>query len=82
MDISLQIKSLLNEAELYRAQGLFPEAKDKYHAASAMIHKIDKLKNKENLLKAISVKFNPLKKRRKKSKPVPASPELSEKGRT
>ncbi len=44
MNISLQIKSLLNEAELYRAQGLFPEAKDKYHAASAMIHKIDKLK--------------------------------------
>lgn len=80
MDISLQIKSLLNEAELYRAQGLFPEAKDKYHAASVMIHKIEKLKNKENLLKAISVKVESLEKKTEKVETGPASPELSEKG--
>jgi hypothetical protein len=47
MDISLQIKSLLSEAELYRSQGLFTEAKDKYLSATAMIHKIGKLKNKD-----------------------------------
>jgi tetratricopeptide (TPR) repeat protein len=80
MDISLQIKSLLNEAELYRAQGLFPEARDKYHAASAMIHKIDKLKNKDNLLKAISGKIQSLEKKTEKVETGPASPELSEKG--
>ncbi|WP_319409875.1 hypothetical protein [uncultured Desulfosarcina sp.] len=80
MDISLQIKSLLNEAELYRAQGLFPEAKDKYHAASAMIHKIDKLKNKDSLLKAISVKIQSLEKKTEKVETGPTSPELSEKG--
>jgi hypothetical protein len=80
MDISLRIKSLLSEAELYRTQGLFPEAKDKYHAASAMIHKIDKLKNKESLLKAISLKIQSLEKKTAKVETGPASPELSEKG--
>lgn len=80
MDISLQIKSLLSEAELYRTQGLFPEAKDKYHAASAMIHKIDKLKNKESLLNAISLKIKSLEKKTEKVETGPASPELSEKG--
>ena len=80
MDISLQIKSLLSEAELYRTQGLFSEAKDKYHAASAMVHKIDKLKNKESLLKAISLKIQSLEKKTAKVETGPASPELSEKG--
>jgi tetratricopeptide (TPR) repeat protein len=80
MDISLQIKSLLNEAELYRTQGLFQEAKQKYHAASAMIHKIDKLKNKEKLIKAITDKIQSLEEKDEKAKTGPPSPELSEKG--
>ena len=62
MNINLQIKTLLSEAELYRSQGLFSEARDKYHAASAMINKIDKLKNKDSLLKAISGKIESLEK--------------------
>ena len=80
MDISLQIKSLLSQAELYRTQGLFSEAKDKYDAASAMIHKLDKLKNKENLLKSISLKIQSLEKKTEKVETGPSSPELSEKG--
>ena len=80
MDISLQIKSLLNQAELYRSQGLFSEAKEKYHAASDMIHKIEKLKNKDNLLKAISSKIQSLEKKTEKVETGPSSPELSEKG--
>lgn len=80
MDISLQIKSLLSEAELYRSQGLFSEAKDRYHAASAMLHKIDRLKNKDSLLKAISGKIQSLEKKTEKVETGPASPELSEKG--
>ena len=80
MNISLQIKTLLNEAELYRSQGLFPEAKDKYHAASAMIHKIDRLKNKASLLEAISGKIQALEQKTDKVETGPASPELSEKG--
>ncbi len=80
MEISLQIKSLLNEAELYRSQGLFAEAKEKYTAASALIGKIDKLKNKESLLKAISGKVETLEQKTKKVDTGTASPELSEKG--
>ncbi|MGD9310508.1 MAG: hypothetical protein PVG51_15300 [Desulfosarcina sp.] len=80
MDISLQIKSLLSQAELYRSQGLFSEAKDKYDAASALINKIDRLKNKESLLKAISAKIQALEKKTEKVETGPASPELSEKG--
>jgi hypothetical protein len=68
MDISLQIKSLLNEAELYRSQGLLSEAKEKYHAASAMIHKIGKLKNKDNLIKAIAEKIQSLEEKTEKVK--------------
>ena len=80
MDISLQIKSLLSQAELYRSQGLFAEAKDKYHAASDMILKLDKLKNKDSLLKAISGKIKSLEKKTEKVETGPSSPELSEKG--
>ncbi|BBO73579.1 hypothetical protein DSCW_09960 [Desulfosarcina widdelii] len=80
MDISLQIKSLLNQAELYRTQGLFTEAREKYNAASDMIHKIDKLKNKDNLLKMISGKIEQLEKKTEKVETGPSSPELSEKG--
>ena len=80
MDISLQIKSLLNEAELYRSQGLLSEAKDKYHAASAIIHKIEKLKNKDNLIKAIAEKIQSLEEKTEKVNTGPVSPELSEKG--
>lgn len=80
MDISLQIKSLLNEAELYRAQGLFADAKQKYCAASDIINKIDKLKNKESLIKAISDKIQSLEKKSEKTESGPSSPELSEKG--
>ena len=80
MNISLQIKSLLSQAELYRSQGLFSEAREKYNAASDMILKIDKLKNKDHLLKAISGKIQSLDKKTEKVETGPSSPELSEKG--
>lgn len=80
MDISLQIKSLLNEAELYRSQGLLSEAKEKYNAATAMILKIDRLKNKDSLLKAISEKIQSLEKKSEKVEGSPTSREISEEG--
>jgi tetratricopeptide (TPR) repeat protein len=80
MDISLQIKSLLNEAELYRAQGLLSEAKQKYNAATDMILRIDRLKNKDGLLKAISEKIQSLEKKDEKEKGGATSREISEKG--
>jgi tetratricopeptide (TPR) repeat protein len=80
MDISLQIKSLLNEAELYRTQGLLSEAKEKYNAATAMILKIDRLKNKDSLLRAISEKIQSLEKKSEKMEEGPTSREISVKG--
>jgi hypothetical protein len=80
MDIRLQIKSLLNEAELYRAQGLFADAKRKYTAASEIINKINNLKNKEGLAKAILEKIQSLEEKTEKAQTGPSSPELSEKG--
>ena len=80
MDINLQIKSLLNEAELYRAQGLYADAKQKYTAASDIIINLDKLKNKESLIKAISDKIHSLEEKSEKVQTGPVSPELSEKG--
>ncbi len=80
MDIRLQIKSLLHEAELYRAQGLFADAKRKYTDASAIINKIEKLKNKQSLIQAISEKIQSLEEKSEKVQTSPMSPELSEKG--
>ena len=45
MNLKVQIKSLLQEAEIYRNQGLLSEAKDKYRAASDIIRINDQLKN-------------------------------------
>lgn len=80
MDIRLQIKSLLSEAELYRTQGLFADAKQKYTAASEIINNINNLKNKAGLIKAITEKIQSLEEKTEKAQTGPASPELSEKG--
>jgi tetratricopeptide (TPR) repeat protein len=80
MDISLQIKSLLNEAELYRSQGLLSDATDRYRTASAIIQKIDRLKNKAGLLKAISNKIQSIEEKSEQAGLGSASPELSQKG--
>jgi tetratricopeptide (TPR) repeat protein len=80
MDIILQIKSLLSQAELYRSQGLFTEAKEKYDDASEIINKIDRLKNKASLLKMISGKVEQIEQKTAKANVGPSSPELSEKG--
>lgn len=80
MDIGLQIKTLLSEAELYRSQGLFSDAIDKYQTAALEIQRINRLKNKESLLKTISGKIVSLEKTTEKVSLGPTSPELSEKG--
>ena len=80
MNINHQIKSRLSEAELYRAQGLFSEAIDKYHDASALIGDISGLKNKTTLLNAISEKIQAIEKRTQKAEAGTLAPALSEKG--
>ena len=57
MDLKKKIKSFLQEAEIYRTQGLLNEAKEKYKNALAIIQENDRIKNKQNLLTAIAEKI-------------------------
>ena len=79
MDIKQRLKSLLQEAEIYRSQGLISEAYGKYQDAESMVHSIGNLKNKASLLKAIAEKISALNFTIEKVDKGPTSPELSKK---
>ncbi|MCP4748534.1 MAG: hypothetical protein GY874_20730 [Desulfobacteraceae bacterium] len=57
MDIKKRLKAMLQEAEIYRSQGLIAEAKSIYKEASEHINSIEKLKNKNSLLNLINSKI-------------------------
>ena len=66
-----EIKSLLQQAEIYRDHGLLQEAMEKYNIASDLIMKSDKIKNRQNLIHIISKKMGALENDfKKKNKPV------------
>lgn len=79
MDIKQRLKTMLQEAELYRSQGLIVEAHAKYNDAADLIKSINNLKNKESLLNSISDKIKALDDTKNKVDKGPASPELSKK---
>ncbi len=79
MDIKKQLKSMLQEAELYSMQGLIAEARAKYQDAYSFVQQIANLKNKESLLKAIDAKFKAISDTKEKVEKGPSSAELSEK---
>jgi len=79
MDIKQRLKLLLQEAEIYRSQGLISEAFGKYQDAEKMVHSIGNLKNKTSLLNAISEKISALNYTKEKVEKGPTSPELSKK---
>ncbi len=79
MDIKQRLKSLLQEAEIYRSQGLISEAYGKYQDAEKMVHSIANLKNKASLLNAIADKITALNFTIEKVEKGPTSPELSKK---
>ena len=70
---------MLQEAEIYRVQGLISEAYNKYQDAEKMVNSIGSLKNKASLLKAIADKIAALNYTREKVDKGPNSPELSKK---
>ncbi len=70
---------MLQEAEIYRSQGLISEAHGKYKAAANFVNSIENLKNKQSLLNAISDKISALDDTQKKVDKGPTSPELSKK---
>jgi tetratricopeptide (TPR) repeat protein len=79
MDIKQRIKTVLQEAEIYRSQGLISEAHVKYQNAISILNSIENLKNKESLLKAITEKVKALNTTKEKVDKGPATPELSKK---
>jgi len=79
MDIKKRLKALLQEAELYRSQGLINEARSKYGNAAELVNGIANLKNKETLLQAIYEKMAALDQAKNKVEQGPAKPELSKK---
>lgn len=79
VDIKQQIKAVLQEAEIYKTQGLLAEAYDKYQNAVNLIKSIDKLKNRDSLLKAVSDKIKTLGYTKEETENKPNTPELSTK---
>ncbi len=57
MDLRTHIQTLFKEAEIYRQQGLFTEAKQNYEAVISLLEKNPNIKNREQLLDAISKKI-------------------------
>ena len=79
MDVKKRLKALLQEAEIYRAQGLITEASAKYSEAVKFVNGIKNLKNKASLIKVIRAKIDALGLTREQVDNVPESPELSKK---
>lgn len=75
MDAVTKLKSLLQEAELYRSQGLLYEAKTKYLNASKLIKNDKQLKKK--LINSITKKIESLDKAIDKVEKATEKPELS-----
>jgi tetratricopeptide (TPR) repeat protein len=61
MDVKNQIKSLLQQAELYHSQGLLYEAKESYARAGQLIKKNEGLIKNKNLLQTILKKIQDIK---------------------
>lgn len=77
MNIAKQIKTLVQEAELYRSQGLLDEALVKYRHAEDLIQRDEQLKNRLNLIDAVSKKIQRLKDEIQRIENAPKKPEVS-----
>jgi hypothetical protein len=79
MDIESRIKAFMKEAEIYQAQGLLDEARDKYEDATTLIRMSDELVDKRTWLNAVSEKISALGSDFARVKKAPRRPELSPK---
>lgn len=79
MNITQQIKTLLQEAELYHSQGLLDEAMVNYRHALKLVQNNAQLKDRTNLIDGISRKVRVLNKDIEKIEKAPKRPELPEK---
>jgi tetratricopeptide (TPR) repeat protein len=79
MGIKESIKKLLQEADLYKKQGLLDEARSRYTQAEQKVREHDRIQNKEKILKGIANKIRLLNSDTQRVEKGPSSPELSEK---
>ena len=77
MNVAVKIKTLLQEAELYRSQGLLQEAIGKYRAAADALQKVDKVKNRDAYLEGIARKIRAVEKELDAFLHAPAAPEMT-----
>lgn len=75
--MSKKIKSLLQQAELFRKQGLLGEARKKYKLVEELIQTSDQLPNKQKLLNGLAKKINLLDADVKTVESAPSTPEMS-----
>lgn len=79
MGIKESIQKLLQEADLYKKHGLLNEARGKYAEAEQRVRELDRIQNKEKILKGIANKIRLLDSDTQRVEKGPSSPELSEK---
>jgi tetratricopeptide (TPR) repeat protein len=72
-----KIKALLQEAELFRKQGLLGDARRRYEQVGKLITSIDKLPNKQKLLNGLDQKIADLDEDVKAVENAPSTPEMS-----
>ena len=77
MDIKIQLKKLIQTAELYRSQGLLFEATGKYKDALALLQGSELIQGGQKLADIISKKINSVKNDIKKIEKQPILPEVS-----
>jgi tetratricopeptide (TPR) repeat protein len=79
MSLKEKIKAILQEAEIYRRQGLLEEARLKYREATQLIQSNDQLRNRDALIQAIGSKVAALNSDTDALENEDASPQLSPK---
>ena len=72
--MAISIKALLQQAEVYRSQGLLTEAENKYNEVADLIKKSDNVKNKNKLLKAVKKKLAAVKQDTDEVENAPTTP--------
>ena len=73
-----KIKSLLQQAEVYKKQGLLGEAKKKYDFVKELIQNNDKFQNKQKLIESLDKKIVGLNSKIKTVESAPVKPEMSQ----
>lgn len=81
MDIKKHIQTLFLETEVYRSHALFVEAKNKHTDLVKLIRQSDQLKNKKELIAALSKRMQHLEIEARKFEEAGASTQMSRKSR-